>query len=267
MSELVLLEWQAAAHGRIALVTLNRPERHNSLVPELLAQLLAHLQAVAGAADARAVVLQAAGRSFSTGGDALGFIEHADNVEAYARHVVGLLNETILALWDLPVPSVAAVQGIVTGGSLGLILATDLTLLAHNVTLAPYYSDIGPSPDGGWTTLLPLVIGRKRAAEALLLNRPLTASEAVDWGVANHIVPAEQVQAEALQLAQAIAAKKPGSIARTRRLLALDQDQVAAGLAAELDHFVAHIGTAEALDGFRDFVAALRARRREEAAQ
>ena len=182
-------------------------------------------------------------------------------IEKYARHLVGLLNRVILALIDLPVPVVTAVHGIVTGGSLGFILGSDIVLLAPAASFAPYYSDVGPSPDGGWTALLPLLIGHQRAADVLFGNKTITAGQAVAWGLANRIVPGHALHQEALRVAQAIAAKKAGSIRHSKQLLRGSRPQIAARLEQELDHFMQQIVTDEALDGFRDFLAQLPARK------
>jgi 2-(1,2-epoxy-1,2-dihydrophenyl)acetyl-CoA isomerase len=245
--------------GPIAIVTLNRPGRHNSLTPAFLRELAGVLAAVATDDAVRAVVVQANGRSFSTGGDALGFVENSDRATDYANEIVGLLNKTILALIDLPVPVVAAVHGPVTGGSLGFVLAADIVLVSRDASFTPYYSPIGPSPDGGWATLLPGVIGRQRAAAVLMLNETITAEQAVDWGMAHETVTADTIRDAALRTAQRISQMKPGSIAHTRRLLFLDRDEIAARLEAERAHFVEHMATGEPLIGFEAFVANLRA--------
>jgi enoyl-CoA hydratase/carnithine racemase len=250
MNQLVLSE----RVGPIAVLTLNRPERHNSLVPAFLEELLAAVEALRAEAGVRAVVLQANGRSFSTGGDVAGFLEGMDNLEAYADTVVGLLNQVILALFELPVPVVAAVHGIVTGGSLGLALGADLVLVAPEASFTPYYSVVGFSPDGGWTALLPAIIGPKRTAEILMHNRTITAEEAVAWGLASRLVPAERIREEALNAAQEIAAKKPGSIGHTKRLLGTALGDIRAGLEAERAHFVQQIATPEARQGILAFV-------------
>ena len=249
-NELVLLDFV----GTTAVVTLNRPQRHNSLVPALLREMLDVLAEVAADESVRALVLRANGRSFSTGGDALGFVQHADNMEPYAREIVGLLNQVILALIDLPVPVITAVHGIVTGGSLGFIFGSDIVLMTPEASFAPFYSEVGPSPDGGWAVLLPLVIGPRRAAEVLYLNEAIGAETAVAWGLANRLVAAKQIQAEALAIAEAVAAKKQGSIRHTKQLLHLNRAEIAARLDVELEHFVQQMVTPEAINGFRDFV-------------
>jgi 2-(1,2-epoxy-1,2-dihydrophenyl)acetyl-CoA isomerase len=250
MSQLVLSD----RIGAVAVLTLNRRERHNSLVPAFLEELLAAVGALQAEEGVRALVLQANGRSFSTGGDVAGFHKWMDDLEGYADSVVGLLNQVILALVELPVPVVTAVHSIVTGGSLGLVLGADLVLVAPQASFTPYYSVVGFSPDGGWTALLPAIIGSKRAAEILMHNRTITAEEAVAWGLASRIVPAERIREEAMNAAQEIAAKKPGSIAHTKRLLGMAFGEVAAGLEAERTHFVQQIATQEARQGILTFV-------------
>ncbi|MCB9420297.1 MAG: enoyl-CoA hydratase/isomerase family protein [Ardenticatenaceae bacterium] len=257
MSRTVLQE----AIGPVAVVTLNRPERHNSLIPDFLREILAAITAVSTSPTMRALVLQANGRSFSTGGDALGFVQHADDIETYAREIVGLLNQVILALIDLPVPVVTAVHGIVTGGALGFILGSDIVLVAPEASFTPYYSVVGPSPDGGWAGLLPLLIGPRRTAEVLYLNRTIDAETAVTWGIANRIVPADLIRAESLAIANDIAAKKPGSIRHTKRLLTRHRDELAARLDAELDHFVDQMVNGEGLAGFEEFLTELQVRK------
>ncbi len=245
--------------GPVSVVTLNRPQRHNSLTPAFLRALLRALSQVAADGNVRAVVLRANGRSFSTGGDALGFIENGDRAVDYANEIVGLLNDTVLTLVDLPVPVVTAVHGPVTGGSLGLVLASDIVLVSPETTFTPYYSAVGPSPDGGWATLLPAVIGRQRAAAVLLLNETITAGDAVAWGMAQRVVAADAIHAAALTTAQRIAGMKPGSIAHTRRLLFFDREEIAARLEAERVHFVDHMASGEPLAGFTAFVTNLHA--------
>jgi len=229
--------------GQVGLLTLNRSQRHNSLVPELLTELLAELEDFRDEDQIQAVVLQANGRSFSTGGDLQGFYDHQDAIETYASEVVGLLNQAILTMIDLPFPVVTAVHGIVTGGSLGLVLASDIVLVTPEASFTPYYSMVGFSPDGGWTAWLPQIIGAKRTAQILMENATISAQEAVSWGLANRVFPREDIRTQALNIAQDIAAKQPGSICQTKRLLR--PANLAERLEAERRHFIEQIKTQE----------------------
>ena len=240
--------------GPVTLLTLNRPGRHNSLVPEFVREILVAVEHVAEDPEVRAVVLQANGRSFSTGGDVRGFCDHLDDLEAYGDQLVGLLNRVILAMVRLPVPIVAAVHGIVTGGSLGLVLGCDVVLVVPEASFAPYYSVVGFSPDGGWTAMLPDVVGPKRAADVLLRNLTITAEQAVAWGLATRLVPAERIRQEALCVAEGIAVQKAGSIRHTKRLLSRSSLDLAARLDTERIRFVEQIGTEEARRGMIRFL-------------
>ncbi len=251
MSDLVLTE----THGSVAVLTLNRPERHNSLVPEILQQLLSALEDLRALTEVRAVVLQANGRSFSTGGDVRAFYAHRSDIQMYSSQVVGLLNESIVALAAFPTPVVAAVHGIVTGGSLGLVLACDVVLVAPKATFTAYYTTVGYSPDGGWTAMLPAVIGAKRASEALLLDRTITAQEAVEWGMASRIVPADRIREDAFDVARSLARQKAGSSARAKRQLWRDVAVLAARLEEERQQFIEQIVTPEAWQGMEEFLA------------
>ena len=260
VGELVLLE----RVGPVAVLTLSRAERHNSLVPGFLAEILEAIETAGAQPGVRAVVLQANGRSFSTGGDVRGFYEHLDDLEAYASETVGLLNQVILAMIALPVPIVAAVHGIVTGGSLGLVLGSDVVLVAPEASFAPYYSVVGFSPDGGWTALLPSIIGLKRAGEVLMRNQTISAEQAVAWGLASRIVPADRIREEALQAAREMAAMKAGSIRHTKAALAFGCDDLEARLEAERTRFVQQVMTKEARQGMAEFLGKRRAPARQE---
>lgn len=240
--------------GSTAVLTLNRPERHNSLVPELLKTILARIEDVRTRPTVRAAILQANGRSFSTGGDVGGFFEHLDDLEAYANEIVGLLNQTILALLELPIPLIVAVHGMVTGGSLGLVLAADIVLVAPEASFTPYYSVVGFSPDGGWTAMLPEIIGPKRTATALALNQRITAEEAMSWGLADRIVGGEQIRQEALKVAEEISAMQPGSLRYAKKHLLESQGNLAERLERERLYFVQQIMTQEAKDGMAAFL-------------
>lgn len=249
--ELVLCE----IDGDIARLTLNRPERHNSLVPELLEELLAAIAQVHRDDNARIVVIAAAGRSFSTGGDLAAFHE-AEDVAAYSTRLVGLLNETILALLDLPQPVIARVQGPVTGGSLGLLLAADLVVLAEDAFLASYYVEVGFSPDGGWSALLPERIGHARASEIQLLNRRVTAGEAKALGLAHAIAPLAELDRQVEAWTGTLSAKVDSGLraAKARLLDAARRASIAEALEAERRSFVDHVTRPETRAGVARFL-------------
>ena len=154
---LVRVESPSTAVTRLVLA---RPGMHNALVPELLDALLVALRRIAADATCRAVVLAADGPAFSIGGDMRRFRRERDgDLAGYASALVGKLNQAILALVDLPQPVVAEVNGVVTGGSIGLVLACDLVYLAPEVAFKAHYATAGFGPDGGWTALVGRLAG------------------------------------------------------------------------------------------------------------
>ena len=168
---------------------LNRPARHNALIQPVLDELYAAIK-LAEAEKPAALVLSARGSSFSTGGDIGGFLDHAGSQQqltSYADDLVGSLHDVILSLLAFPAPVLAAVNGPVTGGSTGLVLAADMVALSNTAFIQPYYSEVGFAPDGGWTALLPEKIGTAKALEIQYLNTRISADEAQHFGLATHV--------------------------------------------------------------------------------
>jgi 2-(1,2-epoxy-1,2-dihydrophenyl)acetyl-CoA isomerase len=239
----------------VARIDLARPGMQNALVPVLLEDLLAALAAVRGDAGCRAVLLGAEGSAFSIGGDMRRFrSERERDLRAYAHRLVGLLNDAILALVDLPQPVVAAVHGVVTGGSIGLVLAADLVYVAPQAVFKAHYATAGFGPDGGWTALMTRIAGPRRAAAALLLNRTVRADDAVAWGLANEVVPAETLHDTAAAAAKRIAMSSTGTMRAAKQLLWGDRARLAADLEAERRRFVDLVAGAEAVAGVDAFL-------------
>ncbi|HRE18056.1 MAG TPA: enoyl-CoA hydratase/isomerase family protein [Rhodocyclaceae bacterium] len=240
----------------IGVLTLSRSEMHNALVPELLEAVLAALAEVAADPGLRALVFAAEGPAFSIGGDMRRFhaASEAGNLPDYAGHIVGVLNEVVLAMTALPQPIVAAVHGTVTGGSLGFLMGADLVVMAEDAVVKSHYASAGFCPDGGWTAVLPAVIGPRRAAEALLLNRSISAAKALEWGIVNALAAADDVLPRALEMACKIAAYPVGTMRHSKRLLGMPREELANRLEAERQGFLQLIAGAEARNGLAAFL-------------
>jgi enoyl-CoA hydratase/carnithine racemase len=238
--------------GPVATVILNRPDRHNSLVPAMLGELGDAIARCESQPGAGVLVLRAEGRSFSTGGDLRGFREHANDIEGYAHELVGLLNDTIVRLYDCRLPVIAVINGQVTGGALGFALASDVVLVTDRASFTPYYVEAGFSPDGGWTALLPDVIGRARATTVQLLNQTITPEQALDWGLATAYAESAGHEAAVTELCQQVLGKKPGSMACTRRLMR--PRDLESRLERERAQFIEQIASDEAKSGIREWL-------------
>lgn len=237
----------------VSVITLDRPSRGNALVPDLLADLQAALDQ--SSRDGGPLVLTGSGRAFSTGGDIAGFLEHADSVRDYASTLVGALNRVILTLRRHPGTVIAAVNGPVTGGSLGLALAADRILVSDTAFVQPYYAAMGFAPDGGWTALLPHRIGAARAAGWLASDTRLHTDDLLRIGLADRVCAQDALMSAALAEAQDAAGLDPAIILDARRLTAQDAESLAPALEAERQAFLTHIVRPETLERIRAFTA------------
>lgn len=232
--------------GEVARLTLDRPHRHNSLVPDLVDALRSELAALASDPP-RVLVLEGAGRSFSTGGDVAGF---ADTTRAerpaYAERLVGALHAAILDLVDLACPVICRLHGPVTGGSVGLVLACDLVAMSRSAFVAPYYATVGFTPDGGWTALMEPRIGAAATAEILMLDRRIEADEALARGLVHAVEDPDRLDHRIAAWIERLTALSPESLAATRRLLwpQARRAELARRLDDERARFVATIGSA-----------------------
>ena len=244
--------------GKVAVLTLNRPQMHNALVPELLEDFLAALAELHTDTGVRAVVLAAEGPAFSIGGDMRRFAAEGrlgkDNLRTYSAHLVGLLNQATLAMLQLPQPVVAAIHGTVTGGSLAFALAADLMVMADNVVFKAHYANAGFCPDGGWTARLSDLIGPRRTAAAIMLNRSITAAEALEWGLATELAAVADVLPRAKTMAARIAAYPPGTMQVAKRLLVSQAPELAVRLEAERRGFLELVASDEAMQGVVSFL-------------
>jgi 2-(1,2-epoxy-1,2-dihydrophenyl)acetyl-CoA isomerase len=239
---------------QVLVITLNRTHAQNALIPALLSEVIEAFSEARDRPDMSAIMLQANGAAFSIGGDIHGFKQQFPDIRAYAEDIVGKLNQMMLAMIDFPHPVITAVHGVVTGGSIGFVLASDLVLLSPDAVFKAHYPSAGFSPDGGWGVLLPRIVGPRRAAECLLLNQSVSAEQAVEWGMANRIVANDQLREEAMKMARKIARYPAGTMCKSKQLLWRERAQIAADLELERDKFVQQILQKEAHDGVLRFL-------------
>lgn len=238
--------------GPVAILSLNRSKRHNALVPELLENLLKVLRSDA-CQEAGAVMLRAEGRSFSTGGDLLAFQQNRARIRDYATEVVELLNQAILAIFTHAAPVVCSVQGPVTGGSLGFLLASDWVVMHQQATITPWYTTVGFSPDGGWMAMLPDIIGRQQALNWLAKNASNDADTCQNLGLVQQVVSTD-CDAVALDWAHQVIRQQRDGRARHHILPSTDPRSLELRLELECKEFVEQVQTSQAQDGIDRFL-------------
>jgi 2-(1,2-epoxy-1,2-dihydrophenyl)acetyl-CoA isomerase len=207
--------------GSVCVLTLNRPERLNALT----AQVGHDFKAAVGEAleqGARAIVLTGAGRAFCAGGDLREMQEFAKKdgrAEAFFDEPLRVLNEAILMIRQTPVPFVAAVNGVASGGGCNLALACDLVIAAESAKFNQAFIKIGLTPDCGATFILPRLVGWKRATELLFTGELISAASAAAMGMINSVSPDGELMNDAMALAERLAHSPTAAIAQIKMLL------------------------------------------------
>lgn len=212
----------AEDRGAVRVLTLNQPKQFNPLDYVSGPELVDALERADRDPAVRAVVLTGAGRAFSGGGNVAGMRQALDegrDMSLWFATLAGHLNRTIITLRRLSKPVVCAMNGVAAGGGVGWALACDLVVMADDTRFDPGYIRIAVNPDGGTSALVTRLIGHKRAAEFFMLGRAIKAPEALAWGLVNKLAPTGEVLAEALAMAQALAAGPREALASTKALL------------------------------------------------
>jgi 2-(1,2-epoxy-1,2-dihydrophenyl)acetyl-CoA isomerase len=206
----------------VAHVTLNRPERLNAWNEKLGDELRDVILKDAADPSVRAVLITGAGRGFSSGADLKDMLERAASGQP-VTDVGELLRKRyhpiITGIRELPKPVVAAVNGPAVGIGCSLALACDLIWAAESAVFGLAFVNIGLVPDGGSTFLVPAAVGKARAIEMALLGEPVTAAQALEWGLINRVVPDRKLMEDARALASRLATGPTRSYANSKRAL------------------------------------------------
>lgn len=209
--------------GHVVTLTLNQPERRNPLTGNTIVdELLDAIDRIEADNNVRAVILTGAGTAFSTGGS-LDEMERQSSGEVGGMEIRRDYRRGIqrlpLALFNLEVPVIAAVNGPAMGAGLDLACMCDMRIASENALFAESFVKLGIIPGDGGAWLLPRIIGLSRAAEMTFTARPIDARKALEWNLVSQVVPAEQLMATANELADAVAANPPHAVRMAKRLL------------------------------------------------
>jgi len=210
----------------VATITLNRPHRRNAISVRMLAMLGEALTRADDARDVRAIVLTGAGKGFCAGldikdamaGTGIGGASMTEGGGAASSILQNTRSLPTSILFEIDTPIIAAVNGAAAGYGLDLALGCDMRLLGESSRLLPGFAKRGVVPESGGTWYLPRLVGWAKAAEIGFLGRDIDASQALDLGLANAVVPDEQLVAEAQAWAREIAANAPLAIRAMKRL-------------------------------------------------
>lgn len=206
--------------GGVARLTLNRPERLNSFNVQMHQEVQDALAQVATSPEARVLVLTGAGRGFCAGQDlsdravAPGEqgVDLGDSIENFYKPLV-------LALRRLPLPVIAAVNGVAAGAGANIALACDLIIATRSASFVQAFSKLGLVPDSGGTWFLPRLLGNARAMGVALLGDKLSAAQAEQWGLIWRCVDDAEFTSAVEQLASQLAKAPTRGLARTKQAI------------------------------------------------
>lgn len=241
----------------VATMCLNRPEARNGITMRMALETLEVARRIAGDSSVRAVLICGNGPALTVGGDINYFgVSAPEEFAGLVGAMTPPFHEAFSVLSRIDAPIVTAAHGVVAGGGLGYVYAADLVIAAEGTRFVTAFAALGLSGDGGGTWHLPRLIGARRAAQAYLRNTPITAAEALDWGMINEIVPAEQLRARASALATELAHGPTRAFARMRALLRESwSNDLSTQLQAEVEALKATGATIDAQNAIASFVA------------
>jgi enoyl-CoA hydratase len=205
--------------GGVRLVTLTDPERRNAMGDAMGAELIAACEAVRADGEARAVVVTGEGSAFCAGADLPALFGEIDRPIAETHARLQAYYRAFLAVRELPLPTVAAVNGPAVGAGLNLALACDVRIAAPSASFGATFTRIGLHPGGGCTWFLVQALGPSRALRTLLLGEPIDAAQAVAWGLAEG--PEPDCVVAALELADRFAAIDPRLARHVKRAVGI----------------------------------------------
>lgn len=241
----------------VATICLNRPDARNAINLRVAQETLDVSRRIAADRCVRAVLICGNGPALTVGGDIDYFLQRRPGeMGDLFTEMTTPFHEAFRVLSRIDAPIVTAAHGAVSGGGLGYVYAADLVLAAEGTRFVTASAGLGLSGDGGGTWHLPRLIGPRRAAQAYLRNTPIEAAEALEWGLINEIVAADELRDRASALAKELAQGPTRGFAKMRALLQGSwSSDLSTQLLAETEALKATGDTADAGNALVDFAA------------
>lgn len=240
----------------IATLTLNRPDRMNTISGPMLRQLAELLLKADRDPEVRCIVLTGTGRAFCAGLDLRGATQGDTGLSGASTSTdIDLRSTPPTVLFNLGTPTICALNGSAAGYGMDTALGCDIRLMAEGAKMAAAFVKRGIVPESGGTWILPRLLGWSKACEIIFTGRTLSAQDCVDLGLVSRIVPAGELAAEARKLALEIAGNAPLAVQASKRLMRM-------GLSEGFDEHVHHVflqllpllRTEDALEGMKAFM-------------
>lgn len=206
-------------HENIAEVTLNRPETYNAFNLEMVSQLANHIMVLAKDEAIKGIVISGKGKAFCAGGDLKFAVESADGAGPAFHRLAAEFHLAIVEIRRMRKPVVAAIHGVAAGGGFSLALACDFRVIEKTARLIQAYTSNGLCIDGGGTFTLPRVVGLARALEIAAFDNPISAEQALEWGMVTKIADDGKAFEEALSMLRQLVQRSVHSFGLAKKLL------------------------------------------------
>jgi len=241
--------------GTTLVLTISDPRSRNTLSAQVIAAGIEALGVAEANPEIRAVVVQGAGANFCAGGNVQGLIERRAAGEAAQRRMLEHLHHWVETMASYPKPLIAAVEGAAAGAGFALALACDLIVAASDARFVMSHGKLGLSPDGGATARLAEALPPALVKQMLWLAEPVSAATLQERGLVALVSLPGSALADALILADRLAALAPGAVASVKDLLAqAPHRSLVEQLGAERDHFLANLFGADGSEGLQAFI-------------
>ncbi|HXM36494.1 MAG TPA: enoyl-CoA hydratase-related protein [Pyrinomonadaceae bacterium] len=246
--ETLLLE----RRGRVAIVTINRPEKRNALNIKTREEGAAVLEELRGDDSVRVLVITGAGdKAFIAGADIAEFAGRT----AISQRAVMVGRSLFTAFDTFPKPIIAMVNGYCLGGGCEVALACDIRIASENASFGQPEINLGIIPGGGGTQRLTRLVGEGKAMEMILTGEIIDAQTAFAIGLVNHVVPLDQLETKTLEIANRIADKGPVSVSLAKEAVKIaSRSNLDEGLRREVDLFALCFSTEDKDEGVNAFL-------------
>ena len=271
LSESNTTELLVEQQGRVAVITLNRPERLNAISREMLGELSEKMTEANRDPDIRCIVLTGAGRGFCSGLDLVdvgqggigggGSGAGGKGENKPPRQLFNLREAPINVMWSIDTPIICALNGAAAGYGMDIALLCDMRIAAASSKMAAVTAKRNVVPESGGTWLLPRLIGWGKAAELYYRARTVDAEECLSLGLVNTIVADDKLMETAMQWAEEIADNAPLAVQTTKRMMRMGLEE---SYDTAVDHLMVHLSGMFQSEDFQEGVKAFLERRKPE---
>ena len=249
--------------GRVAVITLNRPERLNAISSAMLGELSQKVVEANKDPDNRCIVITGTGKGFCAGLDLIDVGQGGigGGGSNRPRQLFDLRDAPINVMWNVDTPIVCAVNGAAAGYGMDLTLLCDIRIAAESAKMAAVTAKRNVVPESGGTWLLPRLIGWAKAAELYYRARVVDAAECLELGLVNAVVPDDKLMETAMQWAEEIADNAPMAVQTTKRMMRMGLEQ---SYDTSVDQLMAHLAGMFQSEDFKEGVQAFIEKRKPE---